>query len=105
MRVLAEGAHPEGQGLSCGSQYRGTDTGGIGPIPTDSFLAGCGAVLHPGSQACWEETGRRKLQASPASLGFLPTIREVKKEIKNTAGHHSETEGSGGGSPDPQSPI
>ena len=85
---------PEGQGHSCSSQDRGTDTGGIDLIPTDSFLAGW-----------WEETGSRKLQASPASLGSLPTIRVVKKEIKNTAGHHSETVGRREISPGSQSPI
>lgn len=39
VRVPAEGTHPKGHGHGCSGQYRGKETGRIGQIPPDSFLA------------------------------------------------------------------
>lgn len=51
--------------------------------------------------------GDRKQEVKGLScipLGFLPTIRVVKKEIKNTAGYHSETARRRDYLPGPQKP-
>lgn len=80
MRVLIEGATWKARGIPVAASAEDQEIGSIGQNPTDAFLNGWWKVLHPSSQACWEETGSRKSQASPVSLGFLLAIRVALQE-------------------------
>lgn len=65
---------PEGQGIPAAASTEEHRQVGLAKFP-HTLLNSWWEVLHPGFQACWAETGSRKFQASPASFGFLLTIR------------------------------